>query len=54
MVSFLLASTFLLLLVSTQPALAQKVYRIGSLNNAEQFVDSFNGFKRRMAELERV
>src|SRR3989338_5596064 len=32
-------------------AQAQKVYRIGSLNNAEQFVGSFEGFKSRMAEL---
>ncbi len=30
---------------------AQKVYRIGSLNTAEQFVSSFEGFKSRMAEL---
>src|SRR3990172_6692050 len=30
---------------------AQKVYRIGSLNNAEQFVGSFEGFKSRMVEL---
>ncbi len=32
-------------------AQAQKVYRIGSLNTAEQFVGSFEGFKSRMAEL---
>ncbi len=30
---------------------AQKVYRIGSLNTAEQFVNAFEGFKIRMAEL---
>jgi len=30
---------------------AQKVYRIGSLNTAEQFLGSFEGFKSRMAEL---
>lgn len=30
---------------------AQKVYRIGSLNTAEQFVNAFEGFKGRMAEL---
>lgn len=30
---------------------AQKVYRIGSLNTAEQFVNAFEGFKSRMAEL---
>lgn len=33
------------------PAEAQKVYRIGSLNTAEQFVNAFEGFKSRMAEL---
>jgi putative ABC transport system substrate-binding protein len=33
------------------PTEAQKVYRIGSLNSAEQFVGSFEGFKSRMAEL---
>ena len=33
------------------PAGAQKVYRIGSLNTAEQFVNAFEGFKSRMAEL---
>lgn len=32
-------------------AKAQKVYRIGSLNTAEQFVNAFEGFKSRMAEL---
>ena len=30
---------------------AQKVYTIGSLNTADQFVDAFEGFKNRMAEL---
>jgi len=30
---------------------AQKVYGIGSLNTAEQFVNAFEGFKIRMAEL---
>ncbi|MBI2350971.1 MAG: hypothetical protein HYV00_05760, partial [Deltaproteobacteria bacterium] len=30
---------------------AQKVYRIGSLNTAEQFVNAFEGFKSRMVEL---
>jgi len=35
----------------TGSAEAQKVYRIGSLNTAEQFVNSFEGFKSRMAEL---
>ena len=33
------------------PAGAQKVYRIGSLNTAEQFVNAFEGFKGRMVEL---
>jgi putative ABC transport system substrate-binding protein len=30
---------------------AQKVYSIGSLNTAEQFISSFEGFKARMADL---
>jgi putative tryptophan/tyrosine transport system substrate-binding protein len=30
---------------------AQKVYSIGSLNTAEQFISAFDGFKARMAEL---
>ncbi|MDO8700160.1 MAG: ABC transporter substrate-binding protein [Deltaproteobacteria bacterium] len=30
---------------------AQKIYTIGSLNTADQFVDAFEGFKSRMAEL---
>lgn len=30
---------------------AQKVYAIGSLNTAEQFVDALEGFKSRLAEL---
>lgn len=38
-------------LSSPRPSEAQKVYRIGSLNTAEQFVSSFEGFKSRMAEL---
>lgn len=33
------------------PTEAQKIYRIGSLNTAEQFVSAFEGFKSRMAEL---
>ncbi len=33
------------------PSQAQKIYRIGSLNTAEQFASSFEGFKSRMAEL---
>ena len=38
-------------LYGTSAALAQKVYRIGSLNTAEQFVNAFEGFKSRMVEL---
>jgi len=34
-----------------EPAQAQKVRRIGSLNTAEQFVNAFEGFKVRMTEL---
>ena len=30
---------------------AQKIYSIGSLNTADQYVDAFEGFKSRMAEL---
>jgi putative ABC transport system substrate-binding protein len=41
----------LLAFVRPQGADAQKVYRIGSLNTAEQFVDAFEGFKSRMVEL---
>ena len=33
------------------PTEAQRVYHIGSLNSADQFVNSFEGFKNRMAEL---
>ena len=33
------------------PAGAQKVYRIGSLNTAEQLVNAFEGFKSRMVQL---
>ncbi|MGH9857114.1 MAG: hypothetical protein ACRD4B_04645, partial [Acidobacteriota bacterium] len=35
----------------TQTAGAQKVYSIGSLNTAEQFISAFEGFKSRMREL---
>ena len=34
-----------------QPAGAQKVYSIGSLNTGEQFISAFDGFKIRMTEL---
>ena len=35
----------------TSTARAQKVYSIGSLNTAEQFISAFDGFRSRMAEL---
>jgi putative tryptophan/tyrosine transport system substrate-binding protein len=38
-------------LLSAGPADAQKVFTIGSLNTADQFLDAFDGFKVRMAEL---
>lgn len=41
----------LMILIFPDTAKAQKVYRIGSLNTAEQFLASFEGFKSRMAEL---
>lgn len=34
-----------------RPGEAQKIFHIGSLNTAEQFVNAFEGFKSRMAEL---
>ncbi len=34
-----------------RPVQAQKIFHIGSLNTAEQFVNAFEGFKTRMAEL---
>ena len=34
-----------------QRAAAQKVYSIGSLNTADQFINAFEGFRSRMAEL---
>lgn len=40
-----------LLFCFATPVEAQKLYRIGSLNTAEQFGDAFEGFKSRMAEL---
>lgn len=45
------ALAFILALAFPEAATAQRVYRIGSLNTAEQFVDAFEGFKSRMAEL---
>lgn len=44
-----LATLFLVYLATS--AGAQKVYTIGSLNTAEQFISSFEGFKARMADL---
>ncbi|MBI2087373.1 MAG: ABC transporter substrate-binding protein [Deltaproteobacteria bacterium] len=46
----LLLGSLLFCFASSSPA-QQKVYRIGSLNTTEQFLDSFEGFKARMAEL---
>jgi putative ABC transport system substrate-binding protein len=43
--------TILLLIYLAQSAGAQKVYSIGSLNTAEQFISAFHGFRARMAEL---
>jgi putative ABC transport system substrate-binding protein len=51
MAFFLLVSTLLLLFVSPQPAFAQKVYRISALTADDQFLPSFDGFKKKMAEL---
>lgn len=45
----LLATFFLAYFVTS--AGAQKVYAIGSLNTAEQFISSFEGFRARMTEL---
>jgi putative tryptophan/tyrosine transport system substrate-binding protein len=45
-----LLATLLLVYLSSSAA-AQKVYSIGSLNTAEQFISAFQGFKARMAEL---
>lgn len=47
----ILALIAIWILSCPQPSEAQKVYRIGSLNSADQFVNSFDGFKSRMAEL---
>ncbi len=46
-----LAAVVVHLLWIAAPAEAQKTYRVGSLNTAEQFVSSFRGFKSRMAEM---
>jgi putative ABC transport system substrate-binding protein len=40
-----------LLVCSAISAAAQKLYSIGSLNTAEQFISAFQGFRTRMAEL---
>lgn len=41
----------LLLSVTTKTAHAEKIYSIGSLNTADQFITAFEGFRARMAEL---
>lgn len=45
------ALSVLLLFTSPQLALAQKVYRIGGLVSADQFLSSLEGFKNRMTEM---
>lgn len=49
--TMLLALMLGFFLCSVKTAEAQKIYHIGSLNTAEQFTNSFEGFKSRMAEL---
>ncbi len=45
--------SFITLIVASQvgSAAAQKIYSIGSLNTADQFITAFDGFKARMEEL---
>lgn len=50
-VAILLGLTAIFFLGSAGKVNAQKTYTIGSLNTADQFVDAFEGFKSRMAEL---
>jgi putative ABC transport system substrate-binding protein len=47
----LLGLTAIILLGSADRVNAQKIYTIGSLNTADQFVDAFEGFKSRMTDL---
>jgi ABC-type uncharacterized transport system substrate-binding protein len=47
----LLGFTATIFLGSADRVNAQKIYTIGSLNTADQFVDAFEGFKSRMVEL---
>jgi len=47
----LLGLSAIILLGPADRVNAQKIYTIGSLNTANQFVDAFEGFKSRMAEL---
>ena len=47
----LLIVAIIFLACSPEKVRAQRIYNIGSLNTAEQFVDAFEGFKSRMAEL---
>ncbi len=46
-----LTAALLWCIFATGPASAQKVITIGSVNTADQFLDAFDGFKSRMAEL---
>ncbi len=47
----LLGLAAIMLLGSADRVNAQKIYTIGSLNTADQFVDAFEGFKSRMTDL---
>ncbi len=46
-----LMAALLWTMFATSAAVAQKIVTIGSVNTADQFLDAFNGFKSRMAEL---
>ena len=48
---WVIALLSVLVLLQSQEAEAQKIYRIGSLNTGEQFATSFDGFKSRMTDL---
>jgi ABC-type uncharacterized transport system substrate-binding protein len=43
--------TLMGIIFATNAAAAEKILTIGSLNTADQFIDAFQGFKSRMAEL---
>jgi putative ABC transport system substrate-binding protein len=49
--TLLLATIVIASVALAAEANAQKVYSVGSLNTADQFINSFEGFKSRMAEL---